>query len=38
MTAALTDRLTHRCHIFVMNGEIYRFLESVKSRMGKKTE
>ena len=28
MTAALLDRLTHRCHIFEMNGESYRFRES----------
>lgn len=35
MTAALLDRLTHRCHIFEMNGESYRFRESVKA---KKTE
>ena len=35
MTAALLDRLTHRCHIFEMNGESYRFRESVKA--GKKT-
>jgi DNA replication protein DnaC len=34
MTAALLDRLTHRCHIFEMNGESYRFRESVKA--GKK--
>lgn len=31
MTAALLDRLTHRCHIFDMNGESYRFRESVKN-------
>jgi len=31
MTAALLDRLTHRCHIFEMNAESYRFRESVKS-------
>ncbi len=36
MTAALLDRLTHRCHIFEMNGESYRFRESVKAaRKGK---
>jgi DNA replication protein DnaC len=32
MTAALLDRLTHRCHIFEMNGESYRFRESMKTR------
>ena len=32
MTAALLDRLTHRCHIFEMNGESYRFRESMKAR------
>ena len=32
MTAALLDRLTHRCHIFEMNGESYRFRESVKAQ------
>jgi DNA replication protein DnaC len=36
MTAALLDRLTHRCHIFEMNGESYRFRESLKG--GKKTK
>ena len=34
MTAALLDRLTHRCHIFEMNGESYRFRESMKSKKG----
>ena len=38
MTAALLDRLTHRCHIFEMNGESYRFRESVKSKKAKKQE
>jgi DNA replication protein DnaC len=37
MTAALLDRLTHRCHIFEMNGESYRFRESMKQKKGKKT-
>jgi DNA replication protein DnaC len=31
MTAALLDRLTHRCTIFEMNGESYRFRESAKA-------
>jgi DNA replication protein DnaC len=35
MTAALLDRLTHRCHIFEMNGESYRFRESMKARKEK---
>ena len=32
MTAALLDRLTHRCVIFEMNGESYRFRESMKRK------
>jgi hypothetical protein len=35
MTAALLDRLTHRCHIFEMNGESFRFRESMKTKKGK---
>jgi DNA replication protein DnaC len=35
MTAALLDRLTHRCSIFEMNGESYRFRESMKNRKRK---
>jgi DNA replication protein DnaC len=35
MTAALLDRLTHRCHIFEMNGESYRFRESMRTRKSK---
>jgi DNA replication protein DnaC len=38
MTAALLDRLTHRCAIFEMNGESFRFRESMKSKRGKKAE
>ncbi len=38
MTAALLDRLTHRCHIFEMNGESYRFRESMKAKKSKKPE
>ena len=34
MTAALLDRLTHRCHIFEMNGESYRFRESMMGKTG----
>jgi DNA replication protein DnaC len=35
MTAALLDRLTHRCHIFEMNGESYRFRESMRAKKTK---
>jgi DNA replication protein DnaC len=35
MTAALLDRFTHRCHIFEMNGESYRFRESMKGKKAK---
>jgi DNA replication protein DnaC len=38
MTAALLDRLCHRCHIFEMNGESYRFRESMKSKKNRKPE
>ncbi len=38
MTAALLDRLTHRCAIFEMNGESFRFRESMKGKKGKKGE
>jgi DNA replication protein DnaC len=38
MTAALLDRFCHRCHIFDMNGESYRFRESMKAKKGRKTE
>lgn len=36
MTAALLDRLTHRCQIFEMNGESYRFRESMKQQRTKR--
>jgi DNA replication protein DnaC len=35
MTAALLVRLTHRCEIFEMNGESYRFRESMKAKKEK---
>lgn len=38
MTAALLDRLTHRCHIFEMNGESFRFRESMKNKKSKKSD
>jgi DNA replication protein DnaC len=38
MTAALLDRFTHRCHIFEMNGESFRFRESNKRAKEKKTK
>ena len=38
MTAALLDRLCHHCHIFEMNGESYRFRESMKTRKARKGE
>ena len=37
MTAALLDRLTHHAEIFEMNGESYRFRESMKSKKGRKS-
>jgi DNA replication protein DnaC len=36
MTAALLDRFTHRCHIFEMNGESFRFRESMKAKKAAK--
>jgi DNA replication protein DnaC len=38
MTAALLDRLCHHCQIFEMNGESYRFRESMKSKKSRKSE
>jgi DNA replication protein DnaC len=34
LTAALLDRLTHRCHIFELHGESYRFRQSLRARGG----
>jgi DNA replication protein DnaC len=36
LAGALLDRLTHRCHIFEMKGESYRFRESMKDRRATK--
>ena len=30
MTAALADRVTHKAHIFELNGESYRFRETLR--------
>ncbi len=38
MTAALLDHLTHHCAIFEMNGESYRFRESMKTKKSRKPE
>jgi DNA replication protein DnaC len=37
LTTALIDRFTHRCDIFVFEGESYRFLESKKEKGQQKT-
>jgi DNA replication protein DnaC len=33
MTAALVDRLTHHCHLLAMNGDSYRFKQSLKEKL-----
>ncbi len=35
MTPALLDHLTHRCEIFEMNNESYRFRESMTAKKAK---
>jgi len=32
LTVAILDRLTHRAHILTINGDSYRFKESLKRR------
>ena len=38
LTGALLDRLTHHVHILEMNGESYRFRESMKAKKSRKAE
>ena len=38
LTGALLDCLTHHVHILEMNGESFRFRESMKSKRSKKTD
>ena len=38
MTAALLDRLCHHRHVFEMNGEGYRFRESMRTKKGRRAE
>jgi DNA replication protein DnaC len=37
LTAAVLDRLNHRCHILEANGESYRFKESLRRKKGAKS-
>ena len=37
LTAAVLDRLNHRCHLVEANGESYRFKESLRNKKGLKT-
>lgn len=37
LTAAVLDRLNHRCHLVEANGESYRFKQSLRNKKGSKT-
>ena len=38
LTAALLDRLTHRCHLLEFRGSSYRFRQSLAAREGRPAE
>jgi DNA replication protein DnaC len=38
LTTAILDRIIHHCHIIELNGESYRFSESLKNKGGKRNK